>query len=131
MPKFCTKSASFGYFGAKILKSLCHLWNQHPRIYQVPKFRENVKIAKFGAKKNITWIFWGWNLKTVLPYLKLAPSNLCNWKNLRNNKDTWFWEWKCHIWVFLVQIFKKLFSYLKSTPSGLSNYEISWRNKNA
>ena len=24
----------FGYFWAKLLKSYCHIWNQHPRVYQ-------------------------------------------------------------------------------------------------
>ena len=45
-------------------------------------------IAQFGGKKNpyiwdqdcLIWAFWDWNLKIILSYLKLVPSDLPNYK---------------------------------------------------
>ena len=33
------------------------------------------------------WVFWSWNLKMILLYLKSAPSNLSNSKFLRKKKQ--------------------------------------------
>ena len=56
--KFGTKRALFGYFWARILKSYCHIWNQHPRIYLIAKFRGKTKIPKFGTKSALYGCFW-------------------------------------------------------------------------
>ena len=60
MSRFGTKNALFGYFGARILKKIlshlkfgvwkqyCHIWNQHPRIVLIGKFREIMKMLMFG-----------------------------------------------------------------------------------
>ena len=50
MPKFGTKNALFGYFWARIFKTFCHIWNQHPRICQIAKFRKKMKMSNFGTK---------------------------------------------------------------------------------
>ena len=38
------------YFWAKILKSYCDIWNQHPRICLNAKFREKIKMPNFVTK---------------------------------------------------------------------------------
>ena len=58
MPKFGTKNVLFGYFGARILKSYCHISNQHPQICQTTKFREKIKVSKFETKKSLFGYFW-------------------------------------------------------------------------
>ena len=44
------QNAWFGYFWAGIWKQYCHIWNQHPRICLVAKFRGKTKMPKFGMK---------------------------------------------------------------------------------
>ena len=86
---FGTKNALFGYFRARILKNYCHIWNQHPKICRFAKFhKRKTKISKFGAKNAWFRYFWaGTWMKTILSYLKSAPSNLSNCKILRKNKN--------------------------------------------
>ena len=47
MPKFGPKIALFGYFWDKIIKSYCHIWNQHPQICQNLSF----SICNFQSMK--------------------------------------------------------------------------------
>ena len=86
MSKFGTKNALFGYFGARILKSYWNIWNQHPRISQIAKFYEKMKIPKFG-NKNVLFGIFGMEFKTILSYLKSALSNLSDWKISWNNEN--------------------------------------------
>ena len=58
MPKFGTKNALVGYFGAKILKSYFHIWNQHLRISVTAKFCKETKMPKFGTKNALFGYFW-------------------------------------------------------------------------
>ena len=37
-------------FWAAILKNHCHIWNQHPRIRLITKFREETKMSKLRTK---------------------------------------------------------------------------------
>ena len=57
MPKFGTKNTLFRYFWARILKSYCHISNQHPEICQIAKFPEKTKITKFGTKNALFGYF--------------------------------------------------------------------------
>ena len=50
MPKFGTKNAWFGYFWAGIWKQYDHIWNEHPRICLIAKFRGKTKMPKFETK---------------------------------------------------------------------------------
>ena len=97
------KHTLFGYFGARILKNYCHIWNQHLRICLLAKFHKKTKIPKFGTK-NAWFIYFGagiwkqfyhiWNQhrricliakfcgKTKMPYLGI-------------------FDQKCFIWLFL------------------------------
>ena len=77
MSTFFTKNA---YFWAKILKNYCHIWNQNPRIGQTAKFREKMKMHKFGNKNTLCRYFWARILKNNLPHLKSEPLNLSNSK---------------------------------------------------
>ena len=67
MPKFGTKIYAlfikmpylmFGYFSARILKNYSYIWNQHPRIGLIPKFREKMKMPIFGTKNALFGYFW-------------------------------------------------------------------------
>ena len=86
-PKLRTENASFGYFWAKILKSNCHIWNQHHQICLIQKFHEKNKNTLISDQKCLIWVFLGKSFKKLLSYLKLAPSNLANCKTLRKNKN--------------------------------------------
>ena len=57
MPKFGTKNTLFRYFWARILKSYCHISNQHPEICQIAKFPEKTKITKFATKNALFGYF--------------------------------------------------------------------------
>ena len=70
--KFGTRNALFKYFRVRILKKELHIWNQHLWICLIAVFCEIWKCLNLGAKKTI-WVFLGWNLKTILCYLKSAP----------------------------------------------------------
>ena len=91
-----TKIPLFGYFWAGILKNYCHIWNQHPQICQLAKFREKTKMPKFGTKnvlfvifnqECLIWVFFCYTFKKLLWYLKSAPSNWSNCKLLQKNKN--------------------------------------------
>ena len=49
-------------------------------------FPKKQKCLNLGPKCLI-WVFLGWNLKTILSYLKPAPSNFSNCKILWKNKN--------------------------------------------
>ena len=53
-----TKLSLLRYFWAWISKNYCHIWNQRPRICIIAKFREKMKIPKFGTKNVLFAYFW-------------------------------------------------------------------------
>ena len=82
-------------------------------------------------QKCLIYVFFRWNLKTILWNLKSATSNLSNCKLLQKNKNASVSDQKCLIWVFLGENFWKPLSYLKSAPWNFPICKIFWRNKNA
>ena len=88
IPKFGTKSASWGYFWGRIAKTYCHIWNQHPQICLFAKFYQKNKNTQIGEQKCLSCVFLRWNLKTILSHLKSAPLNLPNCKMWRKNKTS-------------------------------------------
>ena len=48
------KNALFWYFWARILKSYCHIWNQHPLF---ANFCEEARMSKFGTKNALLRLF--------------------------------------------------------------------------
>ena len=64
MPKCGTKNALFGYFGARILESYSHIWNQHLWTSIIVKFCEETKMPKFETKNALFGHFW-----PKMPYL--------------------------------------------------------------
>ena len=116
MPKFGTKCTLFGYFGARILKNYCHVWNKHPRIWLIVKFREKTKMPKLGTKNALFWYFWARILenychilnKHLQVYLipKFCEEQKC--LNLRPKMSYLsIFDQKCCIWLFLGYHFKK------------------------
>ena len=57
--KFRTKNIRFPYFEDGIWKWYCHIWNQHPWIFLIPKYWEVINMPKFGTKS----VFWARILK--------------------------------------------------------------------
>ena len=85
MPKNRSKNALFGYFGDRILKHCFHIWNRHYRIFLTKKICEK-QIAWIWHQKCLVLVFLGWNFKTLLSYLKSAPSNFMYYKISQKNK---------------------------------------------
>ena len=73
-----------GYFWARILKIYCHIWNQHPRTCLIAKFREKMKMPKFGTKNALFGYLWDRILKNFVIF-KISTQNLSN---------------TCQAWVF-------------------------------
>ena len=48
------------------LKNYCHIWNQHPRICLIAKFREIAKLSKFGTKNALFGYVWARILNTIV-----------------------------------------------------------------
>ena len=101
--KFGTKNTLSGYFWAKSFKNYCHIWNQYHRFFLIAKFREKNKNALFGY-------FWARIWKTLLSYLKSAPSNLSAGKIFQKNMPKfgtenalfgcfWAWIWKSYWFI--------------------------------
>ena len=42
-----------GTFGLEFEKNYCHIWNQHPQICLISKFRKKAKMAKVGTKNDL------------------------------------------------------------------------------
>ena len=80
MAKFGTQNTLWGYFWTGVWKQYCHIFNQHPLICLVAKFREIMKMPKFRTKNASCGYFWATILKNLLSYLKSAPSNFSNSK---------------------------------------------------
>ena len=71
-----------------------------------------------------TQMFWSWNSKTVLLYLKSTPSNLSTWKIWGKTKTSKFGIQNVlfgYVWAIILKI---LYSYLKSASSSLSISKI-------
>ena len=85
MPKCGTRNAWFGYFWAGTWKQYCHIWNQHPWICLIAKFRGKTKMPKFRTKNDLFGYFW-----PKMPYLGIFGVE--------------FQKWYCHIWNQHLQI---------------------------
>ena len=97
--KFGTKSAIFGYFWARILKTYCHIWNQQPQICLFAKFHE--KMPKFGTQN--AWFGYLW---PKMPYLDIFELQF-----KKNN---------CHIWISnpWICLIAKYWEIMKMPKSG-------------
>ena len=56
--RFRKKNALLRYFSTIILKNYCHIWNQSLQICLISKFREEIKMHKFGTKNAIFGYLW-------------------------------------------------------------------------
>ena len=66
MPKFGTKNALFRYLWAKMLKTCCHILNQHLQICLITKFYKKKKIPIFATKNAFLGIFELEFLKSIV-----------------------------------------------------------------
>ena len=102
MSKFGTKNALFGYFWLEFEKNIVIFEISSPEFVKLQNFVKKWKCLNVGQKMPCLGIFASLkifkHLKTILSYLKPAPSNLHNWKIWWNNENAYIWEWKCLIW---------------------------------
>ena len=136
MSKSETKNVWFEYFWTGIWKKYCHIWNQHPWICLITKYREIMKMPKIGTKKALFAYLWArilknycymWNQQLQIS----AIAKFCE-KNLGPKMSYLsIFDQKCLVRVFLGKNFEKVLSYLKSAPSNFLICKISQKNKNA
>ena len=138
---FLNKNVVFWYFWAIISKNLLS-YLKSASISLFAKFHERNKNGLIWNQKCLIWVFLGWNLKTILSYLKFRHPRICVIAKFRGkNKNAEIWDQKClirYFWprmsylgIFGYEFLKKLLSYLKSAPSNLSNCKSLRKNKNA
>ena len=60
---FGAKNILFGFFWDKTLAKYCHIWNQHPQIFQISKILKK-KMPKFWYWKSLIGYFW-----PIMPYV--------------------------------------------------------------
>ena len=97
--KIGTQYLLFGYCLDRIFKNYCHIWNCHPQICQIAKFRAQNSL-NLGRKMLYLGIFrLTFYLTNYCDILKSAPSNLYDSKILRKNKDKTLAP-KMPYWVF-------------------------------
>ena len=75
-PTFETRNAFFGYFWARHLKNLCHIWNQHSQISLIAKFHEKSKLLKSGTQNTLFGYFWPWILRNYC-YIWSQQTQIC------------------------------------------------------
>ena len=120
--KFAIKNALFGYyFGARVWKQYCHIWNHHPRIRlvfsrfldlggnlgssyptilvypricRIAKFCERTKMLKFGTKNALFGYSWARILKSYCHSWNQHPQICQKWVF---NSYSEFW---CRVHLF-------------------------------
>ena len=130
MPKFGIKNVWAGYFWAVNWKQYCHIWNQHPQISLIAKFREKTKKRKSGTKNALFGYFW-----PKILYMGIFGPQINKWaivifeinalakfhektKMLKfGTKNAWFG-------YFRARISKKLLPCLKSVHLNLSKMSL-------
>ena len=106
-----TKTASFWYQQAAILKNYCHKWNQHCRYFNNAKFCTKIKILKFGIKNALFRYF-----EKLLPYLISELSKRSKCKELCKNKNPYIWnQKKPYLGIFKLQLEKAIVIFEIST----------------
>ena len=97
MLKFGTKKAFFMYFLVGLLKKYCHIWNQHPQIYQIAKSCEKIQIPKLRTKNALFEYFWDRILKSCSHIWNQHPqicqiAKFCEKTNMtKNGFFGYFW----------------------------------------
>ena len=127
--KLGTKSVFFGCFGQQFRKTILTFEINTIEFALLQCFLQNLKFLNLGPKVSL---FWGWNLKILLSYLKSTSSNLshcivcCKNKIYRfGTKNAWLgyfgtgsWKLYCHIWnqhpqICLIAKFCEIIKILK------------------
>ena len=144
-------------FCVVIMKKYCHIWNQQPRIFLIPKFvpkqkslNLESKMSDFGYSNNYCHI-WNrrpWICLTKNFCVRMKVSNFGAKNALFGYFRVWILKNYSHIWnqrpkFFLItkrnlrvkksyiwnQNLEKLLSYLKLAPSNLSYCKVWCKNK--
>ena len=117
------------YFWAGIWKYYCHVSNQRPRIFLIPKFGAKIKILKFRTKNVLFEYFWAGTWKNCCHIWNQYPQ-ICLVANYHEITKMHKFATKSALFgYFGLEFKKKLLSYLKSAPSNLSICKISRKNK--
>ena len=123
------KIVLFGYFWAGIWKNYCHIWNQHPRICLMTKFRKkNQKCLNLGPKMPYLGIFglesekkychiWNQQRPRIFLMAKFCKKIKMPKFGTKNALFRYFWtriwESHCHIWNQQIEFLKN--EYLTHT----------------
>ena len=110
---------------AGMLKNYCDICNQHPPICLMVKFREKIRILKFGTKNALFGCFGQLFWKNIVIFEKHRPPICLIAKHDAKNKNPVTWDQKYQICVFCSSNLNMFLSYLKSAPSDLSNCKVS------
>ena len=73
---FLTQNAVFGYFWSQLFEKLLSKLKPAPLILSNSKILSNNENAYIWDQKCLIWVFFGWNFKKLLSYLKATPWNL-------------------------------------------------------
>ena len=76
---FLTKNTLFRYFLGRIKKNYCEIWNQHPWICLIAKYREITKMPKCGTKSALFGYFWARILKSYCHIWDQHPQICQKW----------------------------------------------------
>ena len=123
------KNSILGFIGQEFRKIYCDMKSAPSNLPICKISREKQKLLNLGQKMRYLCIL-GWNLKTILSYLKSL--NLSNCKSLPEKKLSKFGTKNGYFWYFSAKIKKeKLFPCLKLAHLNLLNCKIWWNNENA
>ena len=83
MFKYGTKKYLFGYFWFRCYSKMWYILNQQCSICLIVKYCKKPKVPKLSFKNSLFGYFSVRIFKkSILSFLKSAPSNLANWKTL-------------------------------------------------
>ena len=85
-----SKNALFGYISARVLKSYCHIWNQHAQICKTAKFCGKNKMPNFSTKNALFGYFWVRSLKNYCQVWNQHPQTCQTAKFLEKTKMSLF-----------------------------------------
>ena len=75
--------------GLEFSNSYCHIWNQHPPIFLIAKFIQNIKMSRFGTKNTLFGIFWARTFKNYCHIWNQHP-RICDIRVFDPYSELWY-----------------------------------------
>ena len=142
---FDQKCLIWVFLGHNFKKNYCHIWNQHSWLCLIAKYREMIKMPKFGTKSAIFGYFWARILKTYCHIWNQQPE-ICLFAKFHEKMpkfgtpNTWFgYLWpkmpyldtfelqfkknNCHIWISnpWIHLIEKYWEIMKMPKFGTTS----------